>query len=508
MNNEGPGPEPTGDVLIGPGGAVLDDRLVLLFTCCHPALPLAGRVALTCKTVTGMSTRQVARAFLVSEATMGQRLLRTRNKIAHAGIGFAAPPPHRLAERTSAVLAVLYLLFNEGYAASEGAAADDPDLAREAIELAVLVSRLLPDDPETHALSALLPAAARTAAGPDRPARRPGADGGAGPDPLGPALIASGLAALREARVRTGGSDRPGPYDCRPRSRLCTTTPATAADTDWPAVVGDVRRAARGAAVPGRRAEPGGRGRVSPTGRRPGWRSWRRWPPTPGWPATTIPAVRADLLRRAGRTTEAVAAYRQAMAGIDATPNGDSSQRRLDRTRRLSGPSPDSGTQRSARATGLARCGASTYATASMVGAPAREDFVNSERAAAVRSLRRGRARPSDAVRGLARPTTSRSICGSGRTTRSAQRDGDQAAVRRVRAADGRDQAALDVHRAGGQAAAGPGLLSPVRDPRRRRRRRTPGVLRPPRGRTSGRRSAPSRPRRSTRRSRSGCGGG
>ena len=88
--------------------------------CCHPALPLAGRVALTLKTVTGLSTREIARAFLATEATMSKRLLRTKTKIEHAGIGFRMPPAHRLADRTDGVLAVVYLLFNEGYAATEG----------------------------------------------------------------------------------------------------------------------------------------------------------------------------------------------------------------------------------------------------------------------------------------------------------------------------------------------------------------------------------------------------
>ena len=101
----------------GPYG---DDRLRLLFACCHPALPLAGQVALTLKTVGGLSTREIARAFLVSEATMSQRLLRTRTKIEHAGIGFRVPEPHRLHDRIDAVLAVVYLIFNEGYGSTEG----------------------------------------------------------------------------------------------------------------------------------------------------------------------------------------------------------------------------------------------------------------------------------------------------------------------------------------------------------------------------------------------------
>ena len=93
----------------------------MLYTCCHPALPLPGRVALTLKVVAGLSTRQIARAFLVSEATMSQRLLRAKTKIANAGIAFQVPAPHRLAERTAGVLSVIYLVFNEGYTAAEDA---------------------------------------------------------------------------------------------------------------------------------------------------------------------------------------------------------------------------------------------------------------------------------------------------------------------------------------------------------------------------------------------------
>jgi len=132
-----------------------DDQLRLLFMCCHPALPAAGRVALTLKTVTGLTTREVARAFLVSEATMSQRLLRVRNKITNAGITFRMPPPHRLAERTAGVLSVVYLLFNEGYAATEGQPFRD-ELSLEAIPLADLLTELLPLDDEVHALRALL----------------------------------------------------------------------------------------------------------------------------------------------------------------------------------------------------------------------------------------------------------------------------------------------------------------------------------------------------------------
>lgn len=132
-----------------------DDRLKLLFACCHPALPAAGRVALTLKTVTGLSTREVARAFLVSEATMGQRLLRTKTKIKNAGIALRVPPADQFADRVDGVLAVIYLLFTEGYSATEGPPTREA-LAREAIELALLVVDLLPAHDEARALLALM----------------------------------------------------------------------------------------------------------------------------------------------------------------------------------------------------------------------------------------------------------------------------------------------------------------------------------------------------------------
>jgi RNA polymerase sigma-70 factor (ECF subfamily) len=113
-----------------------DDRLRLIFTCCHPALPLEGRVALTLRTLAGLTTVEIARAFLVPEATMAKRLVRAKHKIAHARIPYRVPPAHLLPARTSGVLAVLYLLFNEGYAASTGSELMRVDLSAEAIRLA------------------------------------------------------------------------------------------------------------------------------------------------------------------------------------------------------------------------------------------------------------------------------------------------------------------------------------------------------------------------------------
>jgi RNA polymerase sigma-70 factor (ECF subfamily) len=133
-----------------------DDRLRLIFTCCHPALPLEGRVALTLRTLAGLSTAEIARAFLIPEATMAKRLVRAKHKIRDARIPFQVPPLYRLPERTSGVLAVIYLLFNEGYGASSGEDLIRRDLCAEAIRLARLLVQLMPEAKEARGLLALV----------------------------------------------------------------------------------------------------------------------------------------------------------------------------------------------------------------------------------------------------------------------------------------------------------------------------------------------------------------
>ena len=135
---------------------VPDDRLRLMFTCCHPALSFEAQVALTLRTLAGMTTTEIARAFLVPEPTMAQRLVRAKRKIRHAGIPFVVPPAHQLVERTAAVLAVLYLLFNEGYSASSGADLVRRGLTAEAIRLGRVLCTLMPDEPEALGLLALM----------------------------------------------------------------------------------------------------------------------------------------------------------------------------------------------------------------------------------------------------------------------------------------------------------------------------------------------------------------
>ena len=129
--------------------AIPDERLELVFTCCHPALAVDAQVALTLRTLGGLTTAEIARAFLVPEATMTKRLVRAKRKIRDAGIPFRVPPPQLLPDRLAAVLAVLYLIFNEGYGGRE-------PLASEAIRLGHALAELMPDEPEVHGLLALM----------------------------------------------------------------------------------------------------------------------------------------------------------------------------------------------------------------------------------------------------------------------------------------------------------------------------------------------------------------
>ena len=151
---------------IAPGGdpemgtdvdlAIPDDRLRLIFTCCHPALPMEARVALTLRTLGGLSTPEIARAFLVPEPTLAQRLVRAKRKIRDAGIPYRVPPRELLPERLDGVLKVLYLVYNEGYSATSGDALVRRELSAEAIRLTRVVVSLLPDEPEAIGLLALM----------------------------------------------------------------------------------------------------------------------------------------------------------------------------------------------------------------------------------------------------------------------------------------------------------------------------------------------------------------
>ena len=288
--------------------SVRDDRLRLIFTCCHPALPLEARVALTLRTLAGLTTAEIARAFLVPEPTMAKRLARAKAKIRHAGIPYRVPPGHLLPERTGGVLAVLYLLFNEGYAATAGADLVRHDLCAEAIRLARTLAMLMPDEPEALGLlSLMLLHDAR------RAARTDGAELIALEDQdrarWDASEIDEGLAHL-DAALR---HNRVGAYQLQAAIAACHAIAADATDTDWkeiallyerlaqlvPSAVVELNRAVAVAMADGPAAGLEIVDSLDDSGALAGYH--------------LLPATRADLLRRLGRHAEAAAAYREAL---------------------------------------------------------------------------------------------------------------------------------------------------------------------------------------------------
>jgi RNA polymerase sigma-70 factor (ECF subfamily) len=313
---------------------IADDRLRLIFTCCHPALPMEGRVALTLRTLGGLTTPEIARAFLVPEATLAQRLVRAKRKIRDAGIPYRVPPRELLPERLGGVLKVLYLVYNEGYSATSGDALVRRELSAEAIRLTRLVVSLLPDEPEAAGLLALM------LLHDARRETRVDADGrlvlledqdrtrwDAARIEEGTALID---AALQQCRV--------GPYQIQAAIAALHDEAPTWADTDWPQIAALYQRlraiepspvielnlAVAVAMSEGPAVGLAMMDALAGAGTLDDYQY--------------LHAARGDLLRRLGRRSEAAAAFRRALELMENEPERVFLEGRLEEVTARQGP--------------------------------------------------------------------------------------------------------------------------------------------------------------------------
>ncbi len=291
--------------------AIDDDLLRLIFTACHPVLSAEARTALTLRLLGGLTTGEIARSFLVPEATVAQRIVRAKRGLAKAGVPFEVPYGDERERRLASVLDVIYLIFNEGYAATAGDDLLRPGLCEDALRLARVLSGLMPDEPEVHALAALLELqASRTPA-------RTGPDG----EPVLLAdqnrarwnhlLVRRGFDALTRARALGGA---PGPYALQAAIAACHARAVTYEETDWPAIAALYARLAaltpspvvelnRAVAVSMAEGPAAGLALVDALADEPALASYH-----------LLPSVRGDLLARLGRTDAARGEFERAAA--------------------------------------------------------------------------------------------------------------------------------------------------------------------------------------------------
>ncbi len=293
----------------GDESGIEDNRLRLMFTCCHPALPLESRVALTLRALAGLTTAEIATAFLVPEPTMAKRLVRAKRKIEHARIPYRVPPKHLLPERTSGVLAVLYLMFNEGYSASSGDALIRGDLCAEGIRLARFLSTLMPSESESSGLLALMLL--------QHSRREARTDAAGDVVPLEEQDRARWVhAEIEEANAILAEAARTepvGPYRLQALIAACHANSPRPEETDWLRISALYERllevtvnplvALNHAVAVGMATTP--QNGLKLVDRLAGSRELSNY--------HLLPATRADFLRRLGRFPEAAAAYRESL---------------------------------------------------------------------------------------------------------------------------------------------------------------------------------------------------